>query len=159
MLLISSTQCAAVRTQFGEIMVPEQTQQLFEIYQNNEETEFCKIYPNSFFGYTKVVIEQPLIENGLPKTDKTGNPKPDTSKRDSERVPLSESIDDYYDQEVKPHLPDSWMDRSKDKVGYEINFTKYFYKFTPLRTLEDISQDLNLLEDEIKQFSLGMTDE
>ena len=143
----------------GKYITEEQTQQLFEIYQNNEETEFCKIYPNSFFGYTKVVIEQPLIENGLPKTDKTGNPKPDTSKRDSERVPLSESIDDYYDQEVKPHLPDSWMDRSKDKVGYEINFTKYFYKFTPLRTLEDISQDLNLLEDEINQFSLGMTDE
>ena len=143
----------------GKYITEEQIQQLFEIYQNNEETEFCKIYPNSFFGYTKVVIEQPLIEDGLPKTDKTGNPKPDTSKRDSERVPLSESIDDYYDREVKPHLPDSWMDRSKDKVGYEINFTKYFYKFTPLRTLEDISQDLNLLEDEIKQFSLGMTDE
>ena len=143
----------------GKYITEEQTQQLFEIYQNNEETEFCKIYPNSFFGYTKVVIEQPLIEDGLPKTDKTGNPKPDTSKRDSERVPLSDSIDDYYDREVKPHLPDSWMDRSKDKVGYEINFTKYFYKFTLLRTLEDISQDLNLLEDEIKQLSLGMTDE
>jgi type I restriction enzyme M protein len=143
----------------GKYITEEQTQQLFEIYQNNEETEFCKIYPNSFFGYTKVVIEQPLIEDGIPKTDKKGNPKPDTSKRDSERVPLSDSIDDYYDREVKPHLPDSWMDRSKDKVGYEINFTKYFYKFTPLRTLEDISQDLNLLEDEIKQFSLGMTDE
>lgn len=143
----------------GKYITEEQTQQLFEIYQNNEETEFCKIYPNSFFGYTKVVIEQPLIEDGRPKTDKTGNPKLDTSKRDSERVPLSDSIDDYYDREVKPHLPDSWMDRSKDKVGYEINFTKYFYKFTPLRTLEDISQDLNLLEDEIKQLSLGMTDE
>ena len=60
---------------------------------------------------------------------------------------------------MKPHLPDSWMDRSKDKVGYEINFTKYFYKFTPLRTLEDISQDLNSLEREINQLSLGMTDE
>ncbi len=143
----------------GKYITEKQTQQLFKIYQSNEETEFCKIYPNSFFGYTKVVIEQPLIEDGLPKTDKTGNPKPDTSKRDSERVPLSDSIDDWYDREVKPHLPDSWMDRSKDKVGYEINFTKYFYKFTPLRTLEDISQDLNLLEDEIKQFSLGMTDE
>ncbi len=143
----------------GKYITEEQTQQLFEIYQNNEETEFCKIYPNSFFGYTKVVIEQPLIEDGLPKTDKTGNPKPDTSKRDSERVPLSDSIDDYYDREVKPHLPDSWMDRSKDEVGYEINFTKYFYKFTPLRTLEDISQDLNSLEREINQLSLDMTDE
>ena len=132
---------------------------MFEIYQNNEENEFCKIYPNSYFGYTKVVVEQPLIENGDIKTDKQGNPKPDTSKRDSERVPLSESIDEYYNREVKPHVPDSWMDRSKDKIGYEINFTKYFYKFTPLRSLEDISQDLKSLDDEIKQLSLEMTDE
>ena len=132
---------------------------MFQTYQNNEENEFCKIYPNSFFGYTKVVVEQPLIENGDIKTDKKGNPKPDTSKRDSERVPLSESVDEYYNREVKPHVPDSWMDRSKDKVGYEINFTKYFYKFKPLRSLEDISQDLKSLDDEIKQLSMGMTDE
>jgi len=143
----------------GKYITEEQTQQLFKIYQNNEETEFCKIYPNSFFGYTKVVIEQPLIEDGLPKTDKTGNPKPDTSRRDSERVPLSESVDEYYDREVKPHVSNSWMDRSKDKIGYEINFSKYFYKFTPLRTLEDISQDLNSLEQEINQLSLEMNDE
>jgi len=143
----------------GKYITEEQTQQLFEIYQNNEETEFCKIYPNSFFGYTKVVVEQPLIEDGKVKTDKKGNPKPDTSKRDSERVLLSEDVDEYYDREVKPHVSNSWMDRSKDKIGYEINFTKYFYKFTHLRTLEDISQDLNSLEREINQLSLGMTDE
>ena len=61
-----------------------------------------------------MVVEQPLIENGDIKTDRQGNPKPDTSKRDTERVPLSESIDDYYDREVRTHLSDSWMDRSKD---------------------------------------------
>ena len=141
----------------GKYINEDQSTHLFETYQNNEENEFCKIYPNSYFGYTKVVVEQPLIENGDIKTDKQGNPKPDTSKRDSERVPLSESVDEYYDREVKPHVPDSWMDRSKDKIGYEINFTKYFYKFNPLRSLEDISQDLKLLDDEIKQLSLEMT--
>ena len=133
----------------GKYITDEQSQQLFEIYQNNEENEFSKIYPNNFFGYTKVVIEQPFIENGDIKTDRQGNPKPDTSKRDTERVPLSESIDDYYDREVRPHISTSWMDRSKDKVGYEINFTKYFYKFTPLRSLENISQDLKSLDDRI----------
>jgi type I restriction enzyme M protein len=143
----------------GKYITDEQSQQLFEIYQNNDENEFCKIYPNNFFGYTKVVVEQPLIENGDIKTDKKGNPKPDTSKRDTERVPLSESIDDYYDREVRPHVSDSWMDRSKDKVGYEINFTKYFYKFTPLRSLEEISNDLKNLDDEIQTLSLEMTDE
>ena len=143
----------------GKYITEEQIQELFEIYQNNEENEFCKIYPNSFFGYTKVVVEQPLIEDGDIKTDKKGNPKPDTSKRDSERVLLSENVDEYYDREVKPHIPDSWMDRSKDKIGYEINFTKYFYKFTPLRSLEDISQDLKSLDDEIKRLSMEMTGE
>ncbi|MDC0866097.1 class I SAM-dependent DNA methyltransferase [Candidatus Pelagibacter sp.] len=140
----------------GKIIAEEQIQQLFKIYQKNEENEFCKIYPNSFFGYTKVVVEQPLIEDGVVKTDKQGNAKPDTSKRDNERVLLTESIDEYYNREVKPHLPDSWMDRSKDKIGYEINFTKYFYKFTPLRSLEDISHELKSLDDEIKQLSKEM---
>ena len=143
----------------GKYIADKQIQELFEIYQNNEENEFCKIYPNSFFGYTKVIVQQPLIENGDIKTDKQGNPKPDSSKRDSERVPLSESIDEYYDREVKPHIPDSWMDRSKDKVGYEINFTKYFYKFTPLRTIEDIAQDLKSLDNEIKQLSQEVTND
>ena len=109
--------------------------------------------------YTKVVVEQPLIEDGNIKTDKQGNPKPDALKRDSERVLLSENVEEYYDREVKRHIPNSWMDRSKDKIGYEINFTKYFYKFTPLRSLEDISQELNSLDDEIKRLSMEMTDE
>jgi len=143
----------------GKYITEEQIQELFEIYQNNEENQFCKIYPNSFFGYTKVVVEQPLIEDGDIKTDKQGNPKPDTSKRGSERVLLSENIDEYYKREVKPHIADSWMDRSKDKIGYEINFTKYFYKFTPLRSLEDISQDLKSLDDEINRLSMEMTGE
>ena len=138
----------------GKYITDEQISKLFNIYQNNEENEFCKIYPNNFFGYTKVIIEQPVIEKGDLKTDKRGNPKIDTSKRDSERVSLSESIDEYYDREVKPHIPNSWMDRSKDKIGYEINFTKYFYKFKPLRNLDEISKDLKLLDNEIKQLSL-----
>jgi type I restriction enzyme M protein len=143
----------------GKEIKDQRIEELVQIYLDNSEGEYCKIYPNHFFGYTKVVIEQPLVEDGDIKTDRQGNPKPDSSKRDSERVLLSEDVDEYYDREVKPHIPDSWMDRSKDKIGYEINFTKYFYKFTPLRTLENIFQDLNLLEDEIKQISLGMTDE
>ena len=70
--------------------------------------------------------------------DKRGNPKPDSALRDYERVPLTEEIDDYYRREVKPHLPDSWIDRKKDKVGYEINFNRYFYQYTPLRSLEEL---------------------
>ncbi len=121
---------------------------LLEQYLNFEETEFSKIYPNEFFGYTKVTIEQPELKAGKAVKDKNGNTKPDSKKRDHERVPLNVDIEDYFEREVKPHLPNSWMDRSRDKVGYEINFTKYFYKYKPLRSLPEISKELWSLEGE-----------
>ena len=128
----------------------EQREELIQSYLDFEESDISKIYSNDFFGYTKVVIEQPLLDDdGEIITDKKGNPKPDTKKRDYERVPLEQDIDDYYEREVKPHLPNSWMDRNKDKIGYEINFTKYFYKYKPLRSLEDITQDLLKLDEQI----------
>lgn len=123
---------------------------LLKHYQNFNDNEYSKIYPNEYFGYTKVTIEQPLIENGKIVKDKNGKPKPDTSKRDYERVPLLDNIEEYYEREVKPHIPDSWMDREKDKVGYEINFTKYFYKYKPIRSLKEITQDLLKLDEEIE---------
>ena len=98
--------------------------------------------------YEFITIEQPTIENGNVVTDKQGNSKPDTKKRDYERIPLSDNIDEYYEREVKPHLPDSWMDISNNKVGYEINFTKYYYQYKPLRSLSEISQDLLKLDKE-----------
>ena len=128
--------------------------QIVELYTNFEETERAKIYPNDFFGYTKVTVERPLIERQevlgeeqeFVVRDKKGNPKPDTKLRDYERVPLTENIEDYYQREVKPHLPDSWIDRKKDKVGYEINFNRYFYQYTPLRSLEEIAEEMLALE-------------
>ena len=123
-------------------------QQIAELYTNFEETEHCKIYSNEFFGYTKVTVERPLIdeETGEIVTDKKGNPKPDTALRDHERVPLTEDIEDYYQREVEPHVPDSWMDRKKDKVGYKINFNRYFYQYTPLRSLREIADEILALE-------------
>jgi hypothetical protein len=73
----------------------------------------------------------------------------DTQLRDFENVPLKESIDDYFRREVLPHVPDAWMDRSKDKVGYEINFNRHFYRYTPPRPLETIDAELKKAEDEI----------
>ncbi len=141
----------------GKYITNEQIQKLSNIYQNNEENEYCKIFSNGFFGYTKVVIEQPLIKDGEIETDRKGNPKPDASKRDYERIPLSESIEEYYNREVKPYLPDSWMARSKDKIGYKIKFSKYFYKFTQLRSLDEISLELKSLDEELKKLSSEMT--
>ncbi len=141
----------------GKYITDEQIQQLFWIYSNNEENEFCKKYPNKFFGYTRVKVEQPLIEDGQIRFDRQGKPRPDRSKkREYERIPLYDNVDEYFQREVKPYMPESWIDRSKDKIGYEINITKYFYKFKPLRSLDDISQDLNLLDNEIKQLSIDL---
>jgi type I restriction enzyme M protein len=143
----------------GKEISEDNRKEILETYLKFEENNICKIYDNSFFGYTKVQIEQPFIEDGKIKKDKKGNIKPDSSLRDYERVSLSENIDEYYDREVIPHLKDSWMDRSKDKIGYEINFTKYFYKFTPLRSLDDISQDLKSMDKEIVELSAKITNE
>lgn len=75
--------------------------------------------------------------------------EPDPDLRDFENVPLTDDIDAYFEREVRPHLPDAWMDRSKDKAGYEINFNRHFYKFTPLRPLALIDAELKEAEDEI----------
>jgi len=126
----------------------EDSRKIILTYQNFEENEFSKIFDNEYFGYTKVTIEQPLVEKGKIILKKDGNPKPNTKLRDSERIPLTEDIEDYFNREVEPHLPHSWMDREKDKVGYEINFTKYFYQYKPLRSLRDITSELLELEKE-----------
>jgi type I restriction enzyme M protein len=133
-------------------------EKFISLYLNFEENEYCKIYPNKFFGYTKVTIEQPTIENGKVMSDRQGNPKPDTKKRDYERVPLSDDIDEYFEREVKSHLPNSWMDRNKDKVGYEINFTKYFYKYKPLRSLNEITQDILKIDKELEGLQTVLLD-
>ncbi len=129
-------------------ITPAGREKLLKIFENFKENELCKIYPNEFFGYTKVTIEQPVTENGAVVRDQQGNPKADPKKRDYERVPLSKDIEQYFEEEVKPHLPDAWMDATKNSEGYEINFTKYFYKYQPLRSLQAIGDDLLKLDKE-----------
>src|SRR5204863_1099255 len=75
--------------------------------------------------------------------------EPDAELRDFENVPLKEDIDGYFSREVLPHVPDAWMDRSKDKVGYEINFNRHFYRYTPPRPLEAIDAELKNAEEQI----------
>jgi type I restriction enzyme M protein len=126
----------------------EQCHQILSMYSDFKEGEKCKIFNNSFFGYTKITIEQPLKENGNIIKDKKGNVKIDSSLRDFERIPLGIDIEEYFEKEVKPNLPESWMDRSKDSTGYEINFIKYFYQYKPLRSLGELTKDLLDLEKE-----------
>lgn len=91
--------------------------------------------------------------------DRKGNPEPDTGLRDNENVPLDESVFDYFEREVKPHVPDAWIDEEKRDpldgrigiVGFEIPFNRHFYEFTPPRPLEEIDADLKACTDRIKQ--------
>jgi len=84
--------------------------------------------------------------------------EPDSKLRDFENVPLKDDIDAYFEREVRPHVPDAWMDRSKDKVGYEINFNRHFYKYTPPRPLETIDAELKQAEEEIMRLLREVTE-
>ncbi len=87
--------------------------------------------------------------------DRHGEPVPDPELRDTENVPLAEEIDGYFAREVLPHVPDAWVDESKTKIGYEIPFTRHFYKYEPLRPLVEIEAEIRSLEAEIQ----GMLEE
>jgi type I restriction enzyme M protein len=81
--------------------------------------------------------------------DADGNPEPDPEMRDYENVPLKEDIHTYFEREVKPHVPDAWIDESKTKIGYEIPFNRHFYKYVPPRPLEEIQAEIKQVEQEI----------
>jgi type I restriction enzyme M protein len=83
--------------------------------------------------------------------------EPDVDLRDFENVPLKDDIEAYFEREVRPHVPDAWMDRTKDKVGYEINFNRHFYKYTPPRPLEAIDAELKQAEQEIMRLLREVT--
>ena len=91
-------------------------------------------------------------------TDAKGTPEPDTELRDYENVPLNEDIDDYVRREVLPHVPDAWVDESRTKIGYEVNFNRYFYKYTPPRPLHEIETDLKRIEAEIADMLAEVTE-
>ncbi len=139
----------------GKFISDEKIESLKEIYLDYKENKISKIFDNKEFGYTKITIEQAINENGEIKKDKKGKIKINSGKRDYEYVPLSQEIDTYYNNEVKPHSPNSWVDRSKDKIGYEINFSKYFYEFRQLRSLDEINKDLSDLDNEIYNLNLN----
>ena len=96
--------------------------------------------------------EQKLFRSVFTQRDpkaKAVDDEADADLRDFENVPLRADVDVYFEREVKPHVPDARMDRSKDKVGYEINFNRYFYVFTPPRGLDEIDLDLRHAEEEL----------
>ena len=86
-----------------------------------------------------------------------GEAEPDADLRDTENVPLKESIQAYFDREVLPHVPDAWIDHSKTKIGYEIPLNRHFYRYEPPRPLEIIETDIKSLEDDIMKMLKEVT--
>ena len=114
-----------------------------------------RLFPNEAFGYRTITVERPLRDDKGKvvvgqKGKAKGKPMADSSLRDTENVPLSETVDAYFKREVLPHAPDAWIDHEKTKVGYEIPFNRHFYVFEPPRSLDEIDADLLKVTDRIK---------
>jgi type I restriction enzyme M protein len=113
-----------------------------------------KVFRNEDFGYRTITVERPERDNAgnmvlATKGKAKGKPVPDSALRDTENVPLTDSIEAYFEREVKPHAPDAWIDHDKTKVGYEIPFNRHFYVFTPPRPLAEIDVELKVVTDRI----------
>jgi type I restriction enzyme M protein len=116
-------------------------------------------------GVRLTTAELKTVVNALGERDETaeicrdrdGNPEPDPELRDTETVPLKESIEEYFRREVLPHMPDAWIDESKTKVGYEIPLNRHFYRYEPPRPLGQIEADIKTLESEIMKLLAEVT--
>jgi type I restriction enzyme M protein len=119
------------------------------------DPDYSKVFTASDFAYWTITVERPLLdEEGEPVTDRKGKRKPDPKQRDSEKIPFiyagnadglagrDATIKAYFDAEVRPHVADAWIDSKKTKVGYEVPFTRHFYKYVPPRPLAEIDADL-----------------
>jgi type I restriction enzyme M protein len=121
-----------------------------------------RIFPNTAFGYRTITVERPTRDEAgrivLGQRGKMkGRPVPDTSRRDTENVPLDEDVEAYFRREVLPHAPDAWIDHDKTRIGYEIPFNRHFYVFTPPRPLEVIDAELKQTTDRIKAMIEGLS--
>lgn len=130
--------------------IPESAiEEITRLYGNFRETEISKIFDNEDFGYTKITVERPLRDENGELVLKNGKKQPDSSLRDTENVPLKEDIDEYFKREVLPFAPDAWIDEKKSKVGYEIPFTRYFYKYEAPKPSAEIMAEILELEKEL----------
>lgn len=132
--------------------------EITRIYGVFEESKISKIFDTTDFGYRRITVERPLIEDGKVVMSK-GKPKPDTALRDNENIPLKEDIQKYFKREVLPHVPDAWISEDKKHmdakdgeigiVGYEIPFNRHFYEYKPPRSLQEIDTELDGITKEI----------
>ncbi|MDO5151177.1 MAG: class I SAM-dependent DNA methyltransferase [Oscillospiraceae bacterium] len=118
------------------------------IYEENDLVVESKVFENNFFGFTKVTVETALCDESGQPVLKKGKPQPVKGASDNEIIPLSEDIDEYIKKNVLPYNPVAYLDRTKDKIGYEVPFTRLFYKFVAPAKSEDIFAEIKELEAE-----------
>lgn len=123
--------------------------EITRLYGEFIETEISKIFDNEDFGYTKITVERPLRDENGELILKKGKKQPDSSLRDTESVPLKEDINEYFKREVLPFAPDAWINEKKSVVGYEIPFTRYFYKYEAPKPSAEIMAEILELEKEL----------
>ena len=114
-----------------------------------EESDISKVFNNSDFGYWKVWILQPqLDEDGNIQRDKKGRIVPDKNKTETELIPFNYEggIEGYLEKEIKPYTPDAWIDEKKTTIGYELGFTKYFFQPREMRDRETIANEIKDVE-------------
>ena len=116
------------------------------VYEDGALVVESKIKANDDFKYSKVVVEQPVCDDEGKPILKRGKPTADSSKRDTESIPWTEQIDAYMERNVYPYAPDAWIDEKKTKIGYEIPFTREFYKYVAPRSSADIFAHLQELD-------------
>ena len=114
-------------------------------YFNNNLCVNSKIFDKEFFGYTKVIVETAIVDEHGKSILKKGKLQPVKGKKDSEIIPLLEDIDEYVKKNVLPYNPYAYLDRTKDKIGYEIPFIRLFYKFIEPRKSNEIFEEFKIL--------------
>ena len=133
------------RVEFSAAHIPV----IEKIFLDFEENEYSKIFDNADFGYSQITVHRPeRDEKGKIIYASKGKPKADSKLKDSENIPLEEDIQEFFETEVLPFAPDAWWDEKDTKVGYEINFAKYFYQHQPPRPLSEIAKDIFAIEEE-----------
>lgn len=127
----------------------ESIDEITKLYGEFKESEISKIFDNEDFGYTKITVERPKKDENGKIELKKGKPVADSKLRDTENVPLKEDIQEYFEREVLPFVPDAWIDEKKTKIGYEIPFTRYFYKYIPPKPSKDIIAEIMEIEKDL----------
>lgn len=114
-----------------------------------EKVVESKAFDNDDFGHTKVTVESPQVDGNGDIVLKKNKHVADSNFRDTEDIPLKENINEYFEREVKPFNEYAWMDRKKDKIGFEIPFTRLFYKYQAPEPSEVIAERIKQLEESI----------